>query len=183
MKRLLIIILMLASVSLNAQNWPIDPTTKEINFTSVVTIDSAAKNDLFVRANEWFAKTFNDSKEVIQMSDKESGKIVGKGIFKVYFHSFGTKDAGYVHYTISIMVKDGRYKYSLNDLYHSNEGATPGIGSGGNLINEKADCGNFNLTKKIFDEIKLQAYDQSMALVESLNTFMKTQSVSKLESW
>jgi hypothetical protein len=181
MKTLFTIIVVLLSLTANAQNWPIDKETGKITFTEVVTIDSATKNDLYLRAREWFAKTYNDSKEVIQVDDKETGKIIGKAIYRVNVHSFGIHPGGIVNYTILLLVKDGRYKYEITDLYH--EGGQSGLGSGGNLANEKSACGNFMLTQKYFSEIKQQSYDQTISLIDSLKLAMKSKSLTKNENW
>jgi Domain of unknown function (DUF4468) with TBP-like fold len=84
------------------------------------TLDGS-KNELYVRAYEWMAKTFNSSKEVIQMQDKEAGKIIGKGILTTptgkdgLGMSVGNEP---VHFTISIDVRDGKYRCILSDFSH-----------------------------------------------------------------
>lgn len=93
-------------------------------------IDSivGTQNDLYVKANEWMAKTFVSAKEVIQMQDKEAGKLIGKGIIETpVLNAYGTNiGVDYVHYTISIDVKEGRYRCILSDFYH--EGALVNYG-------------------------------------------------------
>ena len=56
-------------------NLPIDSTTHLITYSEVVKVDGN-KDELYSRAREWFAKTYNSAKNVIQMDDKD--KIVGK---------------------------------------------------------------------------------------------------------
>ena len=52
----------------------------------VLTNDTSLTKDiLFVRANEWFAIKFVSANDVIQMIDKDAGKIVGKGYVKVVY--------------------------------------------------------------------------------------------------
>ncbi len=99
---------------------PMDNTTGRITFTEVVKVDSTtSKEQLYSRAREWFAKSYNSSKDVIQMDDKTSGKIVGKAIFKTYLESIiGPYTSGNIGYTISVIVKDGRYKYEITDFDH-----------------------------------------------------------------
>ena len=90
---------------------PIDNSINKITYSEVVYVDSLAnKEQLFSRAREWFAKAYKSSTNVIQMEDKESGKIVGKALMKVYHKALGlTYPSGYINYTISIYLKDGRY--------------------------------------------------------------------------
>ena len=38
------------------------------------------QNEIYDISLEWMARTFFDSKEVIELKDKDNGKIIGKGI-------------------------------------------------------------------------------------------------------
>jgi hypothetical protein len=78
---------------------------------------SGSKNELYVRAHEWVAKSFVNANEVIQMNDKDAGKLIAKGIM--------TSDVplgamvGTAHYqisfTISIDVKQDKYRVSMKN--------------------------------------------------------------------
>ena len=80
----------------------------EIIYTSVVNVDSTKSNELYVRANEWFVNTFKSAKDVIQLSDKEAGKIIGKGVFSTGLFT--------IHFTVEIQTKDGKYKYAFSNF-------------------------------------------------------------------
>jgi hypothetical protein len=98
---------------------PIDSSTSKITYSEVVYLDSLAnKQELFSRAREWFAKAYKSSRNVIQMEDKENGKIIGKALMQVYYKEF---PYGYINYTISIYIKDGRYKYEFTDFHHTGQ--------------------------------------------------------------
>lgn len=120
---------------------PIDSNTNKITYSEIINVDSLiSKQELYSRAREWFAETYNSSKEVVQMEDKESGKIIGKAITQVYYKMFGTDHPhGYINYTISISVKDGKYKYEITDLHHKGQlvqdGMSPSYGLCENMIN------------------------------------------------
>jgi hypothetical protein len=183
MKKLIAGIALLISISIQAQNWPIDKETNKILFTDVIKVDSVSQDELFLRAHEWCAKSYNDSKEVIQLNDKNAGKIVGKGAFRVTVKAIGMVYAGgYVKYTFSIAVKEGRFKYEISDFYHTKEGSDMAA-DGGSLENEKPVCGTFMITKSYWSQIKSQAYDNTIALIESLNTFMTAKSDTKNDNW
>ena len=120
---------------------PIDSNTNKITYSEVVTVDSlTSKQELYSRAREWFAKTYNSSKEVLQMEEKESGKILGKALIQVYYKMLGMDhEHGYINYTITIAVKDGKYKYEITDLHHKGQfvqdGMSPSYGLCENMIN------------------------------------------------
>jgi hypothetical protein len=118
-------------------NLPIDSLTNKITYTEVVSVDSSAKKqELFSRAREWFAKAYKSSTNVIQMEDKESGKIIGKALMQVYHKAMGREyPSGYINYTISIYLKDGRYKYEITDFYHTGQpGGVPAYGACEDMI-------------------------------------------------
>jgi hypothetical protein len=122
-------------------NLPIDSATGKIAYSEVVYVDSLAnKEELYSKAREWFAKAYKSSTNVIQMEDKESGKIVGKALMQVYHKALGSNyESGYINYTISIYLKDGRYKYEVTDFYHTGEsfsgGRIPDYGACEKMIN------------------------------------------------
>jgi hypothetical protein len=88
-------------------------------YKNVVEV-SGTKDQLYQRARRWFSENFKDSKEVLTIQDKESGELAGNGAMKFYssthWGSDGTK--GYIRYRISILVKDGKYKYEITDFVH-----------------------------------------------------------------
>lgn len=94
----------------------------QTTFEGVVQVDSnVTKDELFNRAMEWIATTYNSANNVIQMQDKEGGQIVVKATtafdtrFKtgLFHHALG-----YIDYTLKIYVKEGRYKYVYTSFRH-----------------------------------------------------------------
>lgn len=126
---------------------PFDSLTNKITYSEAVFVDSLTnKQELFSRTREWFAKTYKSSTNVIQMEDKENGKIVGKALMQVYHKGLFSElyESGYINYTISIYIKDGRYKYEITDFYHKGQyiggkynGRIPDYGVCENMINTK----------------------------------------------
>ena len=86
-----------------------------VTYTGVVQVDSVNKNTLYTRAKKWFVDTYKSAKDVIQLDDKENGEIIGKGSFKINYY---TRDPSISH-TISIFVKDGRYKYVITSFSYA----------------------------------------------------------------
>jgi len=98
----------------------------EIVYSEVVKVDSIKSNELYVRAHEWFANTFKSAKAVIQLDDKEAGKIIGKGDIEadIINHQTGLMKysvGGLIYFTVEIQTKDGKYKYSFSNLIRKNE--------------------------------------------------------------
>lgn len=91
-----------------------------LSYSGVKEVPSATKEQLFTRARSWFNNSFKSSKDVIQVADKESGELSGKGIVKLKatYKYLGKQQVQPVHaeFTVSVWVKDGKYKYEIKDF-------------------------------------------------------------------
>lgn len=93
---------------------PIDSITNLITYQEVVKVEGITKDELYIRAREWFAKTFVSAQDVIQMDDKASGKIIGKGSSSGFYSILMSIIPYSLTYTVSITAKDGRYRYEIS---------------------------------------------------------------------
>lgn len=96
---------------------PLPEIEGKVVYTEVVNVDSASAGVLYQRAKLFFAKMYNSSKDVVQVDDKENGLIVGKGFFSLTFEGVISSWQAEVDHTISVRVKEGKYKYEFTDLY------------------------------------------------------------------
>jgi hypothetical protein len=142
--------------------------------TDIVRVESVSKEDLYNRAKIWFARNFKSSKDVIQLEDRELGKIIGKGNIPYEASAFwpGTNFSGYFEFMLTIEIKDGRYRYFVEDLKHVSykNGC-----SGGNLSQEKPLGSTFLGTapnKKGWQKIKNDGYESVSLLIKSLTEEM-----------
>jgi hypothetical protein len=89
-------------------------------FSKVVNTDSVGISKLYENINDWFATNYKSAQNVIQMSDKESGTIIGKAIT---YYSYGKQIylcyGGEINYTIKVNVKDNRFKVELINFIHT----------------------------------------------------------------
>lgn len=82
--------------------------------TRVTVIDSIpkTKEQIYIAVNDWFVRSFNDGKSVIQLNDKDAGCIIGKG----FISNMGNTQAFFTNSNISayviirIDIKDGRMR-------------------------------------------------------------------------
>jgi hypothetical protein len=82
------------------------------------------KNQIYDISLEWMARTFFDNKEVIEIKDKENGKIIGKGIttFKGKIGWFSANIP--CRFTLIVEAKDNKYRTTYNNfvaLYGENQ--------------------------------------------------------------
>lgn len=162
----------------NAQEktfFPIDSVTGKIIYTEIVKADSTTKEKLYLKGREWLANTFKSSKEVIEMDDKEAGLIIGKGTLVVSLNG----DWGYIHFTVALYFKDGRYKYEIKNITHEHPKSASGslLGDGGAIENENPGCGKMYMTQKQWDKIKANADSNIKILIADLKkSMLKTKS-------
>jgi hypothetical protein len=157
----------------DAAGLPVDPQTKLITYQGVVEVPGVSKADLYTRAHGWVATAYRSANTVIQMQDKEAGQLVVKGLTRVTLRSLGLNaDAGAVRHTLTIYVKDGRYKYVLTDLTHDGAGV-PNIYAAGPLEREEGKIYSLgSATKKQWADIKRQANQDAYRLIADLQSAM-----------
>jgi len=166
MKPAFLILSLFVFISGFTQSIHVDSATHLITYSEVVQADGN-QSELYSRAREWFAKTYNSSMKVIQMDSKE--KIVGKALTHM------RKYYGYINYTISIYLKDGKYKYEVTDLYHTGEYAGDGV-----TIPDFGACEEMiGSKKKKFVYYLTQSDNDIKSLIASLKESMSKQVVKK----
>jgi hypothetical protein len=97
---------------------PVDSETHLVAYTGVVEAPGATQAQLYDRAYEWVVKNYGSAQRVIQMQDKESGKIIVKGRTSAYFKGH---DFGWITHTLNLYLKDGKYKYDITDFKHDSD--------------------------------------------------------------
>ncbi len=88
-------------------------------------VANVSKDELFQRARSWFNDAFKSSKDVLQIQDKETGELSGKGNISgtMAFKAFGSHLSSIlVSFSMKILVKDGRYKYEAANFVHFKTG-------------------------------------------------------------
>jgi len=173
MKHLIVIICFFISISANAQT--------SVNYTEIVKVDSISAKVLFERARAWFVASFHDSKNVLEINDKESGELAGKGSIKATYSIMGASNwpYGYLYYHISISTKDGKYKVQISSYRHEYNTIKGGEQSYGDISdNDNPDrdyemllCGD-RCKKKLWNDLQKQCIDNNKELIASLKKAM-----------
>ena len=183
MKKLLMILVAVSPIISIGQSLPIDSETGEVVFTDVVSVtDSSTKAiDLFYRAQEFLVDVFVSADNVIEYENAETGKIIVKGRFKL---KPTMVMAGTVDFRMDIQVKDGRYKYTIKDLDHKCCVGNTSPANGGNIKDERPDCGTFRFTMKGWRQVKDATVSEVNTLVLLLKNKMDITSVeSEEDDW
>lgn len=101
---------------------------KNNSITRVTVIDSIpkSKEQIYVTVNDWFARSFNDGKSVIQLNDKDAGVIIGKGYISNMGStmSFASNADISADVIIRVDMKDGRMRITTSiQKYEMEKGA------------------------------------------------------------
>ncbi len=167
--------------------------TLPLTYSNVVKVDTTiSAQQLYLRCRSWFAESYKNSQDVIQMDDKENGKIIGKGnlefFSKIFVGSSCTK--GWIRYTISVQVKDGRYKYEITNFNHEGNRYNDCDDLSFGLLTTSIDCPDSikkglgkGWSNKVWKEIKESIDNNIIVLIKSLNNSMNKPVASKENNW
>ncbi len=91
----------------------------------VVHETKLAKDVIYLKTLEWFASTFNDSKAVLEVQDKESGTVMGKGVVPDGVTCNGPIPSRFeLGITIKVEAKDQKYRVTYSDFRLGQHGQT-----------------------------------------------------------
>lgn len=108
MKKLLLIIVLVFFYSCGVKYVPVSVQPLEETFE----IQGQEKELLFAKANTWFALAFQNSKNVIQYSDKETGVITGRFAIlpQTTRNGYGIQQDNSIYSGIHVRLKDNGAK-------------------------------------------------------------------------
>lgn len=164
------------TVEIVAPAMPLDKDSKLITYTEVLEV-GGTKTELYDRLMGWFNTFYKNPGDVIRERDAENGRITGKARFKITNipDKTGLKtDAGLVMYTLSVTVKDGRFKYTLSELNWKQPSYYP---------IEKWTDKSSKLYSKSFDYYLLETDDYVKDTMSKLKEAMKSSPKKKASDW
>lgn len=165
----LIALFALVSLCASAQTrLPMDSATKQYSYSEVVIVDSTSKDELYLRAKEWFANSFKSANDVLQMDDKEAGKLIGKGNTDIHVKSVGLTVPVMLKFTVKVTAKDNRYRYEITNLIYRN------YANEYNLNPTDVPAEDFQFKNGKATKMQQQYIDQTDATVKALIASLKT---------
>lgn len=177
MKKVIFVLFALAGsvFQLAAQTLPLDPETKKVTYFEVIDVDGASKDLLYKRA-----KNFGTiDKSSILKDDTAAGIYSTKGKIQVSYPApmKGMNHSGVVEYTMTLFLKDGKYKYVLTDFIHVSD-----RGNGGNLELETPACGKYTLSPSGWSTVKRLTDEEAKKIVEAIKNGMRNPSKNSATS-
>jgi hypothetical protein len=74
------------------------------------------KNEIYDTSLEWMAQTLSGAREVIELKDKDNGKIIGKGITS-FRGKVGIGSTNVLcRFTLTVEAKDNRYRTTYSNF-------------------------------------------------------------------
>jgi len=170
--RIILLLLVLGISHLYAQ--PNLPLAKDgmVTYEGVVELEEMPKGLLYANAKSWFG-TYYMSPRVIKSEDPMEGTIHAKSMFSVFKEPASTVKAGVINYTLHLMIIEGKYKYSITDLRHTDK--TEKIGSGGKLERVEPLCGYKKMKEEQWNFIKISADEGVKKIISDLYNGMNLQ--------
>ena len=98
-----------------------ETSVPEKYFEKIIDVPNVSKNDIYIKANAWFAEYFNSAGSVIEFSDKDAGKIMGNFVF-TYTQSL---EPWIVKQIISVDIKENRVRFRISDPYVKHNSNNP----------------------------------------------------------
>lgn len=175
MKKIYILfIVLLISTGINAQDklLGILPLREgKVAYFENVKIQGVSKDEIYKRVKLWFIDTYSSGKDVIQLDDKESGELIGKGCFRVIWNvALFSGQSINIWKTIRIHIQNENLSCEITDLRVKNfflpfANTSTEVG----IPIEQWNKGHDSNSKKVFPIIN----NQIMALILSLENAIK----------
>ncbi|MBX7202549.1 MAG: DUF4468 domain-containing protein [Bacteroidia bacterium] len=160
---------------------PVDEITQLITYTDVVEEKGLNKDTLYNRAHRWFKTFYKNPVDAIKKADPEARTIDGGYRFQIQKPDPTAKkqpapmvNAGLVNYKITVMCKDGRFKYEIKNINWQQASVYP--------IEKWMDAKAPGYDPAFAGYLK-QVDDYMKDLIQSLERAIETEPLKKKEDW
>jgi hypothetical protein len=102
----------------HAQSAGPDSLTQIARYQHVVPVPGASAEELYSRAQEWVAQTFEDPRQVIQFADPQRHLLLGSGYTQLLFRrNNGTvRNTAPLWFSFRLEARAGRYRLECSDF-------------------------------------------------------------------
>lgn len=105
----------------------LDSNTNLITYQGVVEQEESGSDSLYARAKKFGEKLFGKDKNVFE-TQKYGQKLVMNGTITAYSYAnkYNKRSTGKYEFKMTVLIKEGRYKYTISNLVH--QGPAPANG-------------------------------------------------------
>jgi hypothetical protein len=169
MKNSILTLLIAFGLSLNvfAQNLPVDPGTGKITYLEVVDATGVKPADLLKVVKDWATK------QGFTLKEETADKLVYNASTTLEYPNINgsATEKSAVTFTLSVFIKDGKYRYIATDFVHVGDVKVKAVG--GKLENVTPECGSTKMTSKSWVLIKTKTNSNLLALTGDLKRVVK----------
>ncbi|TGD78471.1 DUF4468 domain-containing protein [Hymenobacter wooponensis] len=161
MKHILWILLLSLAIQAHGQTTPrfrimglpLDSVTHRISYRGTLSVPGVPAAELYGRTQEWVARQFEDSREVLHLTDPTRGVLIGRAVTMAHGPQTETLQPRdfLVSFLFSLRFTDGRCTYEFTDLSYPRNLITSATSSssGGQVADALAEWANQNMTSRI----------------------------------
>ncbi|QKZ15204.1 DUF4468 domain-containing protein [Spirosoma sp. KUDC1026] len=143
-----------------------------VEYSDVVPVPSESKNQLFDKAKQWIVTYYPSATEALQLADKDGGMLIAKGsLYTPWLFNMTYRSDGYLNHAIILEIKDGRYRYTVNDLTVS--ASHPSARSMGRYVWTIAEFMERPMLKRNSIKYAVKADENIKAMLQNLEQAMK----------
>lgn len=177
MKKILTSICIAFSLGCFAQELKLDAKTLKATYGATVDVEGSKATDLFNQLEKWIeVKKFKPS------TPQSGARYATKGRITLVYPGFvGSDESGMVEFDITVLLKDGKYKYTFTNFIHA---GLKGKASGGAIEAEKPASGNSQMHQTTWVKIKKDTAKSIEKLEDELkHNLSGTKSPAKTEDF
>jgi len=163
--------------------FPLDSESHLIKIEEVVQVDSVAAKELFSRAQLAVARIYNNANHVTQLKDNESFQILAKGGTEQTLKGAFVWYKGMVKFDFIVQVKDGRYKYTIENMSFNGSGDGLHYFEFGDLSGERPGSDKNMCSKKVWLKLKEDTRHAINKMISDFKSFMSSNKYSNKEAW
>lgn len=159
----------------------IDSVTNLITYLGVIEQEETGSDSLYVRARRWANKKFGKNDKSVFEIDKKNQKLVINGTITAYRYGskYTKRDIGKYHFKMTVMIKEGRYRYQISNFVH--EGIKPNKGEPARNYFEFYYTSTKNV--KAYDQILRDADSDLKRLIDDFVKHMKDPIIVDEDDW
>ncbi|MCX6186025.1 MAG: DUF4468 domain-containing protein [Bacteroidetes bacterium] len=160
---------------------PFDSSTNLITYSGIMEQEESGSDSLYARAKRFAEKNLGKGKEMYEI-DKRNQKLVVNGSIPAfaYINKYNKKSIGKYQFKITILVKEGRYKYTLTNFVHESEISA----SGGKPMRNYFEYYNNSTTNiQSYDKVLRYADKDIKETIQMLQIAMIEPKLSDEDDW
>lgn len=173
------IIFNLLLIQVFSQEIFLNDENNKLSIKEIILLDSINSNDIYKQSKEWIVNYYVSSNDVLQLDDKDAGKIIVKGSKLIHTSVFGYLDV-IMSYTLILSIKDSKIRIEMTNFIYRSPSGYYTYYAEDRLSDSNFDKGS-QKDIKLNNDLKKQTINTFTQLRDSLN--QKLINTGKNQDW